>query len=288
MHIIYSSCLNFHPLVVSCWGSDVLIDPNKSLRYRLMLRHTCRVADKITVETKSVARILNKKFNVPLSKLEVFSWGINTNIFFKDYKKEVKELCEKFNIKKEYKVIFSPRSIKPIYGIEVIIDAIPIVLQKYPRVIFVFLSGIYDSKYKKKLMKKINILNISKNVLFLDYYLSDNEMAVWYNLSDIFISASYSDTIAISILEGMSCGTIPVISDLEENKKIVKDGKNGFLFPCGRSDILARKIIKALSGDIAFRKHVAKLNQQLIFEKYNIEKSISILERNYLELIDKR
>lgn len=280
----YASALNFHPLVVSTWGSDVLVHPKKSLIYKWRVKTICRKADAVTAETQMVAFELHENFKVPMEKIKVFPWGIDLGIFCKGYAKKIEQVRSKLKLNKSTRIVFSPRSVKPIYGINTIVDSIPCVLKKFPDTVFVFIGGYADTLYERTIKEKIETLKIKKNVMFLDSYFSDDDMAIWYNLADVFVSASQSDTISLSVLEGMACGSVPVVSDIKGNKELIMNGKNGFVFALGNKDTLAENIIKALKGGVPVKKKFEIINKTIILEKYNIESSIKTLEKIYLGL----
>ena len=48
--------------------------------------------------------------------------------------------------------------------------------------------------------------------------------------ADIFMMTSISEGISISLLEGMSSGLVPIVTDVGGNSEIITHGQNGFLF----------------------------------------------------------
>ena len=70
----YSAALKYRPLVLSTWGSDVLVAPVESIRHRLMLKYAVSNADVITVESQYIKNILKDKYKVSENKLAIFSW----------------------------------------------------------------------------------------------------------------------------------------------------------------------------------------------------------------------
>jgi glycosyltransferase involved in cell wall biosynthesis len=64
----------------------------------------------------------------------------------------------------------------------------------------------------------------------------------------IYVSCSVSDGTSGSLLEAMSCGLFPVLSDIPQNHEWVDDRQqNGILFPLDQPAALARAFIEALS-----------------------------------------
>jgi glycosyltransferase involved in cell wall biosynthesis len=112
---------------------------------------------------------------------------------------------EKLGIKGNSPVILSNRSMAPQYEIEKIIEAIPYILKTFPDAIFIFIRGYGSSEFEDKIKIKIENLNIINNIRFITKLLTPEEMAIYLNMADVFISIPKTDQFASSIMEGMGC-----------------------------------------------------------------------------------
>ncbi|MBV9986079.1 MAG: glycosyltransferase family 4 protein, partial [Chitinophagaceae bacterium] len=61
-------------------------------------------------------------------------------------------------------------------------------------------------------------------------------MADWFSSADYFISGSAKEVFGAAVVEAMSCGCIPILSDIPSFRRIVADGDCGFLFRQGSED----------------------------------------------------
>lgn len=69
-----------------------------------------------------------------------------------------------------------------------------------------------------------------------------DKMQKIYEQSDVFVIPSFAEGMAQVGIEAMACG-LPIICTLNSGiSDLVEDGKNGFVIPCGDSDILKRKM----------------------------------------------
>lgn len=59
------------------------------------------------------------------------------------------------------------------------------------------------------------------------------ELLYWFNSADIFISGSYDEGSGTAVCEAMSCGCIPVVTDIPSFRMITDNGKCGLLYPPG-------------------------------------------------------
>ena len=73
------------------------------------------------------------------------------------------------------------------------------------------------------------------------------ELPGWYHRADLYISPSHVDGSSVSLMEALACGLPAVVSDIAANQEWVTDGQNGWLFPDGDADELARRILDALA-----------------------------------------
>ena len=75
-----------------------------------------------------------------------------------------------------------------------------------------------------KLAKNLGVLN---KIIFTGFV---PEIKEYYSAADIFILDSYYEGSSAVILEAMASGLIPVVSRINSNSEIIRDGFNGLLF----------------------------------------------------------
>ncbi|GAC1592187.1 MAG: glycosyltransferase family 4 protein [Chitinophagaceae bacterium] len=75
-------------------------------------------------------------------------------------------------------------------------------------------------------------------------------LAEWYNAADFFISGSHAEAAGYALLEAMSVGCIPVVSCIPAYKKILNDGKTGFMFQPGDEQGLLKVLNRLVNIDI--------------------------------------
>ena len=71
------------------------------------------------------------------------------------------------------------------------------------------------------------------------------EYVATLNNYNIYLSASLSDSTSVALLEAMSVGLFPVVSDIEGNREWIEDGVNGVMFEPGSVKSLAEAVIRA-------------------------------------------
>ena len=107
-----------------------------------------------------------------------------------------------------------------------------------------------DGPYRKDLEKLAQNLNISDKVIFTGR-VPWSETGLYYQLADLFVNASESETQGLTIAESMVAGTPVLVKNDDNVRGIIKNGKNGLLFntPEDFIDI----VLKTLSNDIILK-----------------------------------
>ncbi len=61
----------------------------------------------------------------------------------------------------------------------------------------------------------------------------NDDMLYWYNSADFIISGSHYEGSGTAVCEAMSCGCIPIVTDIFSFRMITDDGQIGRLYPAG-------------------------------------------------------
>lgn len=284
----HAALMNFHPFVLSVWGSDVLVAPKKSYSAKMMVKYALKKADVVITTAKFMKGYLVKEFKISEEKIIRIPWGIDLKIFHRGYEKEVKKLREELDIPYDAPVIISNRHLSPKYNIHLIVESIPYVIKNYPDVVFIFIRGYGTEEFEEEIIRLAKNLGVNKNLKIIPKLVSPHEMAVYLNLSDIMISIPSTDQFASSIMEGMACGTIPIVSNIEVYKQYLEDGKNAFFVSLNDPQDLAKKIIYAIDHLPKLKDKFYKINRKIIEEYENWEKNAIKMEELYEELAGKR
>lgn len=141
--------------------------------------------------------------------------------------------------------------------------------------IHLFLLGGGSEKYKQKLEVEVRKLGIEKIVHFMDP-IPHNKVPALYKTMDLVVQPSLCETFGIAILENMSLGNVVIASSVGGIPEIIDDGENGLLVPPANPDLLADKIIEALTNT-ELRERV-KRNASIKASKFDITVVADIYE----------
>ena len=165
------------------------------------------------------------------------------------------------------------RGFKDLYNNESIIHALA-ALKVVPPFQFHFTSPGPTLPRARELAARILPPHIRERVFFWGG-VSTEKMLELLRSSQIFVSMSRSDGTATSLLEALSCGLFPILSDIPQNCSWINDSvKNGFLAPLDDIQVLAMKIhdaifdpaiiesARAFNRAVAVKKADSRLNLQ--------------------------
>ena len=100
--------------------------------------------------------------------------------------------------------------------------------------------------------------------------------------ADVYVSAARADGAPSSLFEAMSCGLVPVVTDVRANRDWIEDGVNGFLFAVGDASECARKIERVARDPEGLASMLVR-NRQMVKEKLdrgaNLERLEALLQR---------
>jgi len=275
---VYGALAGFKPFVVTVWGSDVFVDPKKSMAKKYFVKYALKKADLITTNSNSALRTI-LGFGVDEEKVKLVVHGVDLRLFHPIENNE--DLKEELCVKRNYQVVISTRNLERVYDVDTLIKAIPYVIDECPNTFFLIVG---DGTLRRQLEELAYKLGVTENVRFVGS-VSNREMPKFLFAADVYVSTSLSDTRSVSLLEAMACGLPVVVTDLEGNKECIKEGVNGFLFSKGDFKALAEKIVYLL-GDEDARRRFGVISRRYVEKEGNYEKEMRKMEKLYEELVE--
>tara|TARA_Y100000310_G_scaffold25020_1_gene23969 strand:+ start:1147 stop:2205 length:1059 start_codon:yes stop_codon:yes gene_type:complete len=152
------------------------------------------------------------------------------------------------------------------------------------------LKGFWDLLKVSRNTKKINFYFMGDNKMktkqknIINYgKIDNNKILKYYDKHSIFILPSYTEAFPITILEAMARGLVILVSDIPGMREIVKEGRNGYLFPPGDTEKM-KKLILYLKNNPKEIERISKNNLKDI-HKFTAEKQVPKYLKIYNEVL---
>jgi len=90
----------------------------------------------------------------------------------------------------------------------------------------------------------------------------------WYNAADFILSGSHYEGGGMAVCEAMSCGCIPVVTDITAFRRVTGEGECGLLYEPGNEEALLDALLKTTGMDIPAEQEKVKelFRRELSFE----------------------
>lgn len=205
---IWAYLAKIKPLVVSIWGSDV----NNYEKYiwpeQWLIRQTLRHADLILTNSMIGSGQKAIQFGADPAKMRLLQFGIDLDIF---KKQNIDSLRRRLSLIGK-KVIFCPRSIQPVYNIDVVIASFIKIAANNSNLTLALMTPGADS-YGQKIKAQIKTSPAKNQIIFLPR-VTNREMARYYNLADVIVSIASSEGNSSSFMEALACEKKMVVTNL--------------------------------------------------------------------------
>jgi glycosyltransferase involved in cell wall biosynthesis len=244
----------YHPFLVTAWGSDLLVNAQRSPVQRQLARWVLRSADYVTCVSADLARVA-AGLGAPVDRLEVAPWGVDTSVFRPAADRAA--LRRKLNLSAAPTVI-SIRSIKPVYNPLVIAEAIALARRAGPDCQFVVRTHNSDPELLAEFRRRLNAAGVSEAVTYVGDLSADHAIAEGYAAADIALSVPSSDGAPSSVLEAMACGAAPILSDVPSLHEWVSHEQEGLFVPVGDAEALATAILRLVRDPALLSRLQAK------------------------------
>lgn len=262
--------IDFHPMVLSVWGSDIYSFPNENVVKKIILMRNLNSADCIFSTSRCMADELRKLLKNKEKRVFVTPFGVNINRFYPRIR----------NSNSNVVVIGFLKGTAKIYGIDT------------------FLETVEQLKYelsKHDIDLKIKICGGGDRIEYINNYIQEkelNEYVVFYGLipheqmpefinsCDIICIPSKEESFGVSAIEAMSCGVPCVVSDAPGLEEVVDNGVTGYVISNENiSDYV--NLMMRLSLNAKERATMGQAGRKKVEKYYNFENNIDKFMEGY-------
>jgi glycosyltransferase involved in cell wall biosynthesis len=268
---LLAAIIGYHPLILSVWGSDILIFPKKSILHKFMIKFNLRKSDRILSTSQYMA---DKAKEYSDKNITITPFGIDLNRF--TYQPE-QGLFSANDI-----VIGTIKGLYEVYGIEYLLRAFEIIKNKYPDLPLKLLivGGGPQESYLKEMAKDLGIADDTIFTGQVDY----RRVPQYHNMISVFVALSNHESFGVSILEASASQRPVVVTNVGGFPEVVEDGRTGFMVP-PRNPAAAAAALEKLIVDPALIVEMGRRGREKVRKAFDWENNVQQMVQIYEEVI---
>ncbi len=171
----------------------------------------------------------------------------------------------------------------PRKGYDLIVRALPRVLQQYPATRLQIVSGLNPAD-RAAMETMARDLGVVEHVDFLGR-VDDARLVNLYRSADLYVTPTRYEGFGLTLLEAMAVGCPIVATDIPVVDEIIRHGENGYLVPYDDPAGLAAGIVHLLD-DPALRLRLVAGGERTLREQFDEELLVARIEQVFGELVD--
>lgn len=226
----------------------VLSDPGQN-QVRIIKKLAAQ-SQAVIVMVETARERLVKIFSVPEEKIVVIHHGVPDIPYGSEeyFKKELgfgdRPVIAAINLLSENK------------GIEYVIQALPLLVKKFPKLLFLIIGETHPEvlkvdgeKYREYLQSQVAKLNLKKNVKFINQYIPLEDLITYLRATDIYVTP-YLDpqqTSSGTLAYALGAGKVCLSTGYLYAQEVLAD-ERGIIVPFKNSKVIAQKIENVLDN----------------------------------------
>ena len=216
------------------------------------------------------------KEGIHSEKIVAIPTGIDTSKFSPE--KTTENLRQELGLEPDIPLIGTIAILRRKKGHHILLDAIPLILQKIPEAVFVFAG---DGPQKENILNKIHTSGLSDKVFMLGLRRDIPEIL---KSIDLFVLPTLQEALGTSFIEAMAMEKPVIGTDVGGVGEVVRDGINGYLVEPNNPSALADAVIKILEN----RERAMAMGMEgrkIVEQNYTVEKMCEKMYALYSSLL---
>ena len=261
------------PAIVSAWGDDVYLFPNKSVLHRAAVRFALRRADVVLSTSRVMAHETAKYTARPIYETP---FGVDLSVFSPEGKRATVS-----GIPDDALVIGTVKTMEEKYGVDVLIRAFHhLFTLPEGRAADVRLLLVGPGSRLEEYRALAQELGVGKRVVFTGG-VPFATVPDYHRRIDIFAALSVldSESFGVSIIEAGGCAKPCVVSDAGGPAEVIVDGETGYIVP-KRDVTAAARALARLVEDAGLRRRMGEAGRAHVRSHYawedNLDRMLAI------------
>lgn len=272
--------VNYHPWILSVWGSDVYIFPYRSSIHKWLVKTNLYAADAVASTSNSMA-LQTRSIAPKLNQIPITPFGVDFDKFAK--------YSESSKIDKHKPIVIGTvKSLSDTYGIDLLIKSFALVYRKFlandegtANLLQLRIVGSGPKlKELEELAKNEGVSDITTFVGRVEHEQVPSELSKL----DIYVALSRSESFGVAIIEAGATGKPVVVSDVGGLPEVVLDNQTGFIVPTEDPQAAAIKIEELVLNE-ELRLKIGKKGQLHVQNTYDWGVCLNLMKGVYDNVI---
>ncbi|MBA6349475.1 glycosyltransferase [Colwellia sp. BRX8-9] len=205
----FSALLSGSKYGITTYGSEIYQSKTRGFLYNKLISRVLLKSLFITSASTLMTNSLKTLFSIDESKIFKFSFGVSSAFSYSDSIRS--EQRKKLGLLPVDKLFVINRRAAPIYQTDVVVSEFLECYRGKCNYKLFILSGDSEVDYLNKIKK---LTTGEDQVTYMEGFMDQVHLSSLLCASDFFISTPISDQLSSSILEGMVCKSIPILTNL--------------------------------------------------------------------------
>src|SRR6187399_785532 len=239
---------------------------------RAVMERIVDASSKIIVMANKGRDLLRSVYDVPADKIEVIAHGIPDFPFVEPDTAKAKLGFS------DRSVILTFGLLSPSKGIEVMIDAMPLILERRADAVYVVLGATHPNlvrdqgeAYRESLLARVRERGVQEHVVFMDRFVDKPTLLDFISMCDVYVTPYLNESQMTSgtLAYSFGLGKAVVSTPYWHAQELLADGR-GVLVPFGDSEAMARGINGLLHDEgrrHAMRKRAYMASREMVWSK---------------------
>ncbi len=264
--------------VATPWGSEIVHAPMEGVPSRALVAERIellRRATAVTVVGPTFARMVEAFADLPAGRVQVVPWGVDLNHF----RPGDPNGCEE---RDGHRVGFF-KGFREVYGPRTLVEAIPHVLERFPKAIFELVGGGEGLDDCRGVADRLGIRDAARWLESRSIARLPELLSTW----DATVMPSVCEAFGMAALEAGAMELPVIASNVGGFRDSVIDGTTGLLVPVGAPFALAQAINRLLESR-EMRQRMGQAGRRFVAEHYEQEACLTEQIEAYKMAMDAR
>jgi glycosyltransferase involved in cell wall biosynthesis len=265
------------PIIMKFSCSSLVVGMRESFLGRLELKFLRRWATRILVLNPGM---VEEALEVGFDKARI-GWmpnPVDTELFSPCTPAQRMQIRQELKLGQDTPVAVFVGRLDPQKELPWLIGAFARVVREMPGAV---LALVGDGSLREELGQLVSSLNLDRNVIFTGR-LNTEGVLKWLQAGDVFTLISAIEGLPCSLIEAMSAGLPPLVSDIPAHTQLVDNEVNGMVTGLGSEESIARGLVRLL-GDAGARKRMGAAARVRIAEQFSTPRVVDCYETLFAE-----